>query len=57
VGEPQRHDLELVIEPGQVQEAELVDGFVTHVIGVRAQFRILKAMPLRPFVATSAGGL
>ena len=47
--------LELVIEPGQVQEAELVDGFVTP-SAVRAQFRILKAMPLRPFVATSAGG-
>jgi hypothetical protein len=48
--------LELVIEPGQVQEAELVDGFVGASV-VRARLRILKAMPLRPFVAASAGGL
>jgi hypothetical protein len=48
--------IELVIEPGQVQEAELVDGFVSPSV-VRARFRILKAMPLRPFVAPSAGGL
>jgi hypothetical protein len=46
--------IELVIQPGQVQQAEFIDGFVP-ASGVRAQLRILKAMPLRPFVATSGG--
>ena len=44
-----------VIQPGEVQQAEFIDGFVPASV-VRAQIRILKAMPLRPFVATSAGG-
>jgi len=47
---------EIVIQPGEVQQAEFIDGFVPASV-VRAQIRILKAMPLRPFVATSAGGL
>jgi len=49
-------NIEIVVEPGEVQQAEFVDGFVTSSV-VRARFRILKAMPLRPFGATSTGGV
>ena len=48
--------IELVIQPGEVQQGEFIDGFVP-ASAVRAQIRILKAMPLRPLVTTAAGGL
>jgi hypothetical protein len=48
--------IEIVLQPGESQEADVVDGVVPASI-VRATFRIVRAEPLRPLVAASTAFL